>query len=122
MPLNGTGLEDAAAPSKPGVFLNGSDAFKPSENIAPAHKKQASSAAVARRRGSIAEEARLRCLACRLHALGEKPLYHFLTDLERGAPLRQTLEIYAELDADFIKAFGGDRFAAPWAIEGRRRP
>jgi hypothetical protein len=34
-------------------------------------------------------KARLRYLAERLHALGEKPLYHFLTDLERGETLTE---------------------------------
>lgn len=53
---------------------------------------------------------RLQYLARRLHALGPKPLFHFLDEVERGAPLRAHLETYAELPADFIKANGGDQF------------
>jgi hypothetical protein len=64
---------------------------------------------------------RLQHLALRLHALGPKPLYHFLDEIARGAPLVPTLETYAALPADFIKANGGDKFAPPlFAIGGRR--
>jgi hypothetical protein len=56
----------------------------------------------------------------RLHALGPKPLWHFLEEIEAGAPLRATLEIYAALSADFIRAYGGDRFAPSlWPVDGR---
>jgi hypothetical protein len=54
---------------------------------------------------------RLQYLARRLHGLGERPLFHFLDEVERGADLRQHLERYAALPAAFIKANGGDRFA-----------
>ncbi|MGI8567652.1 MAG: hypothetical protein ACR2KT_00435 [Methylocella sp.] len=46
-----------------------------------------------------------------MHALGPAPLAHFIAVLERGAVLRETLEIYAALPADFIKPYGGDRLA-----------
>ena len=52
---------------------------------------------------------RLRYLAQRLHALGPRPLFHFIDEIEGAtiyAPQR-----YASLPADFIKANGGDRFA-----------
>jgi hypothetical protein len=52
---------------------------------------------------------RLRCLAPRLHPLGEGPLYHLLCDLAAGAPLLPTLESYAALPADLIAAYGGDK-------------
>jgi len=65
------------------------------------------------------KNARLRFLACRLPALGPAPIYHFLTDIESGKPLLATLEEYAALPADFIKAYGGDEFAAPFAIGSR---
>jgi hypothetical protein len=65
------------------------------------------------------ENARLRFLADRLHALGPAPIYHFLTDIESGKPIRATLEEYAALPADFIKAYGGDEFAAPFVIGSR---
>jgi hypothetical protein len=61
---------------------------------------------------------RLQFLAQRLHALGAKPLYHFLDEVERGAPLRAHLERYAALPADLIKAYHGDNFAAPFVIQG----
>lgn len=47
----------------------------------------------------------------RLHQLGPSPLGHFITEIERGADIDTSLEAYAKLDADFIKALGGDRFA-----------
>jgi hypothetical protein len=57
------------------------------------------------------EKLRLRYLASRLHALGEKPLWHFLSDIENGKPIRRpTLEEYSGLDADFIHDYGGDKF------------
>jgi hypothetical protein len=58
----------------------------------------------------------------RLHRLGPAPLGYFLDEIERGAPLVPTLETYAALPADFIGAYGGDKFAPSlWAIEGGRR-
>jgi hypothetical protein len=49
---------------------------------------------------SPAAQARLQFLAARLHALGPKPLFHFLDEVERGEPLRAHLERYAALPAD----------------------
>jgi hypothetical protein len=64
---------------------------------------------------------RLQYLARRLHALGEKPLFHLLDEVERGAPLRQRLEKYAKLPPNFIRSHGGDRFAEPlFVIDGGR--
>ena len=48
---------------------------------------------------------RLRLLATRLYALGPKPLFHFLDEVERGANLRDYLEEYSRLLADFVKAY-----------------
>ena len=60
-------------------------------------------------------EARLRLrrqrLVEHLHRLGPAPLYHFLTEVERGTPLWPHVERYAALPAAFIKANGGDQFA-----------
>jgi hypothetical protein len=57
-----------------------------------------------------------------VHRLGPAPLFHLLTDLEAGKPVWPTVERYAKLDADFIKALGGDKFPPPlWAIDGVRR-
>jgi hypothetical protein len=54
-------------------------------------------------------EARLRHLAGRIHALGERPLFELLRELDRGADLLDTLEQYAHLPAAFIREHGGDR-------------
>jgi hypothetical protein len=63
-----------------------------------------------------ARRVRLQFLAARLHALGPKPLFHFLDEVERGEPLRAHLERYAALPADFIRAHGGDQFPKLFAI------
>jgi hypothetical protein len=52
---------------------------------------------------------RLRHLARRIHALGERPLFELLRELEAGAPLRPRLERYAELSADVVERLGADR-------------
>ena len=71
---------------------------------------------------ATARRVRLQYLARRLHALGVKPLYHFLDEVERGEPLRPHLERYAVLPADFIKAHGGKHFPPSLhAIDGGRR-
>jgi hypothetical protein len=57
---------------------------------------------------NIPNEARLQCLAGRLHALGPRPTYEFLKEVAAGADLLDRLEVYARLDPDFIRAFGGD--------------
>jgi hypothetical protein len=64
---------------------------------------------------------RLRYLAGRLHRLGPRPLFEFLSEIERGAPLIERLERYAALDSDFIRAHGGDRLP-PARLVGGRRP
>ncbi len=53
---------------------------------------------------------RLQFLAARLHDLGPKPLFYFLSEIERGAEIRSHLEKYAQLPPDFIKAYRGDKF------------
>jgi len=53
---------------------------------------------------------RFQRLVRQLHALGPKPLFHFLDELDRGADLRATLETYAALPVDLIKAYHGDEF------------
>jgi hypothetical protein len=66
--------------------------------------------------------ARLKFLAARLHALGPKPLFHFLDELERGADLRISLERYSRLPAEFVAAYGGRDFPPPaFAIKGGGR-
>jgi hypothetical protein len=38
------------------------------------------------------DRVRLKYLARRLHVLGERPLFHYLDEVERGYPLREHLE------------------------------
>ena len=64
---------------------------------------------------------RLRCLAPRVHDLGAGPLYHLLRELAAGAPLLPTVERYAALPSDLIKAYRGDRLPPPLAVV-RGRP
>jgi hypothetical protein len=66
-------------------------------------------------------EVRLRCLAPRVHALGEGPLYHLLRELAAGAPVLPTVERYARLPADLIHAYRGDRLPPALAVV-RGRP
>jgi hypothetical protein len=57
--------------------------------------------------------------AALLHGLGPAPLAYFLREIEAGADVLATLEIYAALPADLIAAYGGDRFALAFhVIEG----
>ena len=65
---------------------------------------------------------RLQHLARRLHALGERPLFHYLDEVERGYPLRAHLEAYGRLDPDVVAALGGTRFGPPVLVEGGRGP
>jgi hypothetical protein len=66
---------------------------------------------------------RLQHLARRLHALGERPLFHYLDEVERGYPLRAHLEAYGRLDPDVVAALSGTHFAPPlFVLEGGRRP
>jgi hypothetical protein len=65
------------------------------------------------------EPARLRYLLGRLRALGPAPLVHFLREVAAGADNYITLETYASLPADFIRTYGGDKFASPLhAVDG----
>jgi hypothetical protein len=52
--------------------------------------------------GTISD-ARLRHLASRIHALGERPLFELLRQLDAGTDLHPTLEAYARLPAEFIR-------------------
>ena len=55
-------------------------------------------------------KARFQLLVSKLHALGPYPFYHFIDEIERGANVRDHLELYASLPPGFIKAYGGDVF------------
>jgi hypothetical protein len=67
-----------------------------------------------------ARRVRLQYLASHLHTLGPAPHFHFLDEVERGAPLRQHLDSYTALPDDFIRAYGGDQFQPPVAIKGSK--
>jgi hypothetical protein len=98
------------------------------ENGAPVFASQDSPKAIIPTRNTTkkipaiqeARSTRLKYLARRLHALGEKPLFYFLDEMDRGADLRESLEIYAALPAGLIKAYNGDKFAAPFLLKGGR--
>jgi hypothetical protein len=65
---------------------------------------------------------RLRRLASALHALGPRPIYEFLKEIEAGADVRARLEAYARLPAAFVRANGGDKFPpVAYAVVGGRR-
>jgi hypothetical protein len=82
------------------------------QNAVPPQVKFRNPRAVAANKPAAGRQVRLLYLARRLHGLGERPLFHFLDEVERGADLRPHLERYAALPAAFIKANGGDKFAA----------
>jgi len=65
-------------------------------------------------------DARLRRLAECIHNLGPRPLFEMLRELDAGAELGPTLEVYAELQAriDFIRELGGDRLPVLRAVRG----
>jgi hypothetical protein len=64
----------------------------------------------------------LRRLACALHALGPRPIYEFLVEVESGADIRTRLEAYARIPADFVRANGGDQFPpVVFAVDGGLR-
>ncbi|MGB6711655.1 MAG: hypothetical protein WBE85_16245 [Methylocella sp.] len=68
-------------------------------------------------------EARRRRLVEHLHRLGPSPLGHFLNEVERGASVAETLELYRRIDPEFVRALGGDKFAPiVRVIDGERRP
>jgi hypothetical protein len=48
-----------------------------------------------------------------LHRLGPSPIGHFIREVEvsTGADVTARLERYAEIDPEFVRALGGDRFA-----------
>ncbi len=72
-------------------------------------------------RHPAADRTRLQFLIRQLHRLGERPLYHYLNEVERGYPLREHLERYAQLDPDVIAELGGSHFGPTvFAIEGGR--
>jgi hypothetical protein len=68
-----------------------------------------------------ASDARLRQLAKRLHALGERPVYEFLREVLAGRDPVERLEAYARLPADLIRAFGGERLGGPRLVYGGRQ-
>jgi hypothetical protein len=46
-----------------------------------------------------------------LWRLGEQPLFYFLAEVEADAEIATHLERYAEIDPNFVRSLGGDRFA-----------
>jgi hypothetical protein len=66
--------------------------------------------------------ARRQRLVEQLHRLGPSPLFHFIRDIERGSDIDATLEIYAELPGDLIRAYGGDLFSPTMHVIDGGRP
>jgi hypothetical protein len=62
----------------------------------------------------LVPDVRLRRLARQIHTLGERPLFELFRELNAGADLHPTLEIYARIAhlADFIRAQDGDHLAS----------
>jgi hypothetical protein len=63
-------------------------------------------------RNQAVDRVRRRYLVATLHALGPAPFAYFLQEIEAGADVLVTLEEYAALPAEFIRALGGDRLAS----------
>jgi len=73
-------------------------------------------------RKSGVDPARLRCLARRLHALGERPLYELMRELVAGADPVARLEVYCRIDPAILAALGGVALPAMMtAIDGGRQ-
>jgi hypothetical protein len=64
---------------------------------------------------------RFQRLVERLHDLGPGGLSYFLREVDRGADVLDTLEIYAALPGDLIRAYGADRFPAAVHVVGGGR-
>jgi hypothetical protein len=64
-------------------------------------------------RNQAVDRARRRYLVAELHALRPALLAYFLREIEAGAHVGVTLEEYAALPAEFIRALGGD-----WPLDG----
>jgi hypothetical protein len=57
------------------------------------------------------DDARLRRLTARVHALGPRPLYELIREVLDGADLCARLERYAELDPAICRYLGASEFA-----------
>jgi hypothetical protein len=65
------------------------------------------------------QTARRRRLIENLHRLGPAPLGYFLNEVENGASIPDHLERYSQIDPEFVRVLGGDRFSpALIAIDG----
>jgi len=64
---------------------------------------------------------RLRLLAARLHALGPRPLFELLRELDAGADLGSRLERYARLDPHLVHLLGADSLFPAVHLVWRRR-
>jgi len=54
--------------------------------------------------------AHLRRLASRIHRLGPRPLFELFCEIGHEGEALNRIEVYAKLDADIVRAFGGDSF------------
>ena len=67
------------------------------------------------------KSARLKHLAVKVHALGPRPLFELLRELEDGANLMARLERYAMLNPDVVVALGADRMPSRARMIGGAR-
>jgi hypothetical protein len=75
-----------------------------------------------RLQGETLDATRLRHLARRLHALGERPLYELMRELVAGADPVARLEAYCRIDPAILAALGGVTLPAIMtSIDGGRR-
>lgn len=60
------------------------------------------------RQRDYVDETRLRYLARRLHALGERPVFEYLREVVAGANALERLEAFSRLDPAIVAAIGAD--------------
>jgi len=68
-------------------------------------------------------DARIAHLAKRIHALGERPLYEMLRELDAGSEVEAVVERYAQLAplGEFIRQLDGDRLQPAARVVGGRQ-
>jgi hypothetical protein len=90
-------------------------------NTKNSHSEFTASREISQRKSAI-DPVRLRYLARRLHALGERPLYELMRELVAGADPVARLDAYCRIDPAILVALGGVTLPAMMtAIDGGRQ-